>query len=90
MKKEKTDLEKLKELGDRVRYGDVREAIGKDRYDLEDYSSPPPQKCVFCNAPWTAEMHKLMEESGYCETCYWSETIIYIACSKCERVVYAK
>lgn len=56
------------------------------------YKYPPESivQCVFCNAPWSPEMLQLFEESGYCESCFNSSPQVFIACSSCGRIVYAK
>lgn len=46
--------------------------------------------CVYCNAPWSPEMEEAYLGSGYCGSCYEAEAKIFIACSKCRKVVYIK
>ena len=50
--------------------------------------------CVFCNAPWTAEM-QLMElwSSAGCDTCGYGARVhgvVLIECENCNRIVYRK
>jgi hypothetical protein len=57
----------------------------------------PPPLCVFCNAPWTDDMVKVLAatevERGYYEgEIDGVETVINIdvTCSSCKRLVYRK
>lgn len=88
MKKEIDILKEKYEDGDRIRCGDLEEVIGREI----DYKSDIKKKevCVFCNAEWTFKMFKLYEESGYCESCWWSETVTLIYCGSCGKIVYKK
>ncbi len=56
----------------------------------------PPPLCVFCSAPWTDEMVKVLAEAGT-ETGYYDEVYlrtvtvnIDVTCSTCGRLVYRK
>lgn len=49
--------------------------------------------CVYCNAPWDAQMLVDIEDYGAgCETCgpESSDVKLEIKCSNCKRVVYVK
>lgn len=49
--------------------------------------------CVYCNAPWDADMHLNIEEYGAgCDTCgpESADVKLEIKCSNCKRMVYAK
>ncbi len=58
---------------------------------------PPPPLCVFCNAPWTDDMLKVMAASEV-EPGYYPGEIdgvqsvinIDVTCSSCNRLVYRK
>lgn len=56
----------------------------------------PPPLCVFCNAPWTADMMKVFTnaemETGYYGDRYLMEleTVVDVTCSTCKRLVYRK
>jgi hypothetical protein len=56
-----------------------------------------PPLCVFCNAPWTADMVKVsaeveLEDGYYGDTYLSGEGIanVDITCSTCKRLVYRK
>lgn len=58
---------------------------------------PPPPLCVFCNAPWTDEMVKVLAQSeiewGYYPGEAYGVDItvnIDVTCSSCNRLVYRK
>lgn len=58
---------------------------------------PPPPLCVFCNAPWTDDMVKILAEAciehGYYEGDFYLEhidTVVDVTCSTCNRLVYRK
>jgi len=58
--------------------------------------APPPPLCVFCNAPWTDEMLKVLAETET-EPGYYGETYVVgtditidVTCSSCKRLVYRK
>lgn len=65
--------------------------------DDDKNSPPPPPLCVFCSAPWTDDMLKVMAraevESGYYEG-DWSvegcDVKIDVVCQTCNRLVYRK
>lgn len=53
--------------------------------------------CVFCNAPWTADMIKVSAEveleNGYYGDSYLTghgDAVVDITCSTCKRLVYRK
>ena len=48
--------------------------------------------CIYCNAPFTAEMEAQIEEGGGCPTCGPESAtgILEITCSNCNQVVYRK
>lgn len=55
-----------------------------------------PPLCVFCNAPWTADMIKVSAEAEM-ENGYYGDswvdhidTVVDITCSSCKRLVYRK
>lgn len=60
-------------------------------YDQE-YKEPieRPKLCIFCNSEWTPKMEKIYLSSGYCESCYETETCHVVVCSNCNRIVYKK
>lgn len=85
-----TEIEKLKnEVGEGETIRDLGEIIGKDEWEIHE-KPESVEKCIYCNADWSPEMMGLYIESGYCETCYDSEYLTVIACSKCGKVVYKK
>jgi hypothetical protein len=59
--------------------------------------TPPPPLCVYCNAPWTDAMVKVLAETEV-ETGYYRGEIdgvettinIDVTCSTCNRLVYRK
>ena len=60
-------------------------------------ASPPPPLCVWCSAPWTDDMVKVLAASevqaGYYEGDIDSvDTVVNIdvTCSSCNRLVYRK
>lgn len=64
--------------------------------EVDGFAFKPPL-CVFCSAPWTAEMVKVSAEveleNGYYGDTYLSgEGIAHvdITCSSCKRLVYRK
>lgn len=59
--------------------------------------SPPPPLCVFCSAPWTDDMVKVLAQSEIEHGYYAGEidgvqtTInIDVECASCKRLVYRK
>lgn len=57
----------------------------------------PPPLCVFCNAPWTDDMLKVLAdtevEMGYYEGDWCishCDVTIDVTCSTCNRLVYRK
>lgn len=52
--------------------------------------------CVFCNAPWTDDMLKVLTDTelewGYYGSCSVGEVVVNIdvRCSSCKRLVYRK
>lgn len=63
----------------------------------DEAASPPPPKCVWCNAPWTDDMLKVFAstevENGYYEGDYsltTTDVVIDVTCSTCKRLVYRK
>lgn len=52
--------------------------------------------CVFCNAPWTDDMIRVLAESenetGYYGDCCGIETVatIDVTCAGCKRLIYRK
>lgn len=64
--------------------------------EVDGFVGGPPL-CVFCNAPWTADMVKVSAEVGL-EDGYYGETylsgqgdaVVDITCSTCNRLVYRK
>ena len=88
---EAKELKKLIENGGGTVHYDKYDEIPFDQFSTKWVSEIPKiPKCVFCNADWTPDMIELEEESGYCESCYGKENVIYIACSKCGKIVYRK
>lgn len=65
------------------------------RTKVDGFVSRPPL-CVFCNAPWTADMIKVFAEAEV-ETGYYGEpegvgltATIDVTCSTCSRLIYRK
>lgn len=60
-------------------------------YDQE-FAEPstPPKLCIFCNAEWSPRMETIYLQSGYCESCWESESCHVVVCDKCNRIVYRK
>lgn len=62
----------------------------------KDLASPPPPLCVWCSAPWTDDMLKVLAESemehGYYDDSWVAHTdvVIDVTCSSCKRLVYRK
>ena len=64
---------------------------------MAEREPPPPPLCVFCNAPWTDEMLKVLAEAEM-ETGYYGDSYltgkgvvaINVTCSSCKRLVYQK
>lgn len=64
--------------------------------EIDGFVFKPPL-CVFCSAPWTADMIKVEAEVGL-ETGYYGDTyldgegvaVVDITCSSCKRLVYRK
>lgn len=59
--------------------------------------NPPPPLCVFCNAPWTDDMVKVLARAsmdfGYYPGEFMLEAVtvnIDVTCSSCGRLVYRK
>lgn len=58
--------------------------------------SPPPPLCVFCSAPWTDDMVKVLAEAemehGYYGDSYvdYIDVVVDVTCSTCRRLVYRK
>jgi hypothetical protein len=99
----KVQREKLKEL-DRIRKvmaandgivddSDVSNWLNKYKLKWIDKKADANsiiEKCIYCHAVWSPDMVRLLEASGYCATCRYIAEVIYIACSSCGKIVYAK
>ncbi len=76
----------------------ARESLVANGYEVVvgQPDGPPPPICVFCNAPWTDDMLKVMAETeleeGYYGERYVRDTRVNIdiTCSSCNRLVYTK
>lgn len=89
---ERKEIDRLKSLitekGDIVHINDLEEVNLSPSYSLP--REAPGIKCPFCNAEWIPKMVNIIEAMGYCDYCYDTSSVNFIACSKCGKIVYSK
>lgn len=89
MEREIEILKKLIEEKEPVHINELEHSGLKPSYSLPSMPNSVVV-CVFCNEPWTPEMITMEEAMGYCESCYDTSNVNFIACSKCGKIVYSK
>lgn len=64
----------------------------------DESETPPPPRCVFCNAPWTDDMVTVLAEAelehgyypGDSSSVDHIDVSIDVTCSSCGKLVYRK
>ena len=58
---------------------------------------PPPPLCVWCSAPWTDDMMRVMVKADFQDGYYEGDNayttfdaVVDVTCSSCKRLVYRK
>lgn len=71
-------------------YDDAWDFIAPANPGISYPSIEKPKKCVYCSSDWTPRMETIYIESGYCESCWDSESCHVVICDNCNKIVYAK